>query len=44
MFEPVPARVNFPQLEEQILAFWKEKRIFERSMEQTKGWAAVCVL
>lgn len=37
MFEPVPARVNFPQLEEEILKFWKERRIFERSMEQTKG-------
>ncbi len=37
MFEPVPARANFPQLEEEILRFWKERRIFERSMEQTKG-------
>ena len=37
MFEPVPARVHFPQLEEEILRFWKERRIFERSMEQTKG-------
>ena len=37
MFEPVPSRVSFPELERRILSFWKEKRIFERSVEQRQG-------
>jgi len=34
MFEPVSSRVNFPEMEKRIIAFWKEKRIFERSVEE----------
>ncbi len=37
MFTPVGSRVSFPQLEEKVLAFWKEKRIFERSVAARKG-------
>ncbi|MEE8372981.1 MAG: isoleucine--tRNA ligase [Dehalococcoidia bacterium] len=37
MFEPVTSRVSFPELEHRILSFWKEKRIFERSVEQRQG-------
>jgi isoleucyl-tRNA synthetase len=37
MFEPVVSRVSFPQLEEQVLAFWKEKDIFKRSVDARKG-------
>ncbi|MBI2851497.1 MAG: isoleucine--tRNA ligase [Chloroflexi bacterium] len=37
MFKPVSSKVNFPQLEEEILRFWKEKGIFEKSVEQRKG-------
>ena len=33
MFKPVSPKVNFPELEEDILVFWKEKRIFEKSIE-----------
>ena len=33
MFRPVNSKVNFPQLEETILSFWKEHRIFEKSLE-----------
>jgi isoleucyl-tRNA synthetase len=34
MFQPVPSSVRFPELEERILAFWKERRIYEASLEQ----------
>jgi isoleucyl-tRNA synthetase len=29
--------VNFPELEQRIIKFWHEKRVFERSVEQRKG-------
>jgi isoleucyl-tRNA synthetase len=29
-----PARPNFPQMEEEVSAFWKKQRIFERSIEE----------
>ncbi len=31
-FQPVSAKVNFPELEERILKFWKENQIFEKSI------------
>jgi isoleucyl-tRNA synthetase len=34
MFEPVSSRISFPEMEKRIIAFWKEKRIFERSVEE----------
>ena len=34
MFEPVQSRVSFPELEQDVIRFWKEKRIFERSVEE----------
>lgn len=34
MFEPVPSKVSFPGLEEEILAFWKKQRIYEKSLER----------
>ena len=37
MFRPVSSKVNFPQLEETILSFWKERRIFEKSLETRSG-------
>jgi len=33
MFNPVSSRVNLPQVEEKILAWWKERNIFEKSVE-----------
>ena len=33
MFKPVSSRVNYPQVEENILGWWKSKGIFERSVE-----------
>jgi isoleucyl-tRNA synthetase len=37
MFKPVSSRVSFPQMEEAILAWWKEKDIFQRSVEARRG-------
>jgi isoleucyl-tRNA synthetase len=37
MFEPEQSRVSFPELEQDIIRFWKEKRIFERSVEQREN-------
>ena len=33
MFRPVSSKVNFPQFEEEILGFWKSKKVFERSVD-----------
>ena len=33
MFRPVNSKVDLPQLENNILSFWKEHRIFEKSVE-----------
>jgi isoleucyl-tRNA synthetase len=37
MFRPVSSKVNFPQLENNILSFWKEHHIFEKSLETRRG-------
>ncbi len=34
MFEAVTSRVSFPELEQRMLAFWKEHDIFRRSVEE----------
>ncbi len=36
-FNPVPASVSFPEREEAILKLWKEKSVFERSMQEREG-------
>jgi isoleucyl-tRNA synthetase len=36
-FERVPTELNFPREEHSILALWKEKRIFEKSLEGREG-------
>ena len=33
MFEPVESNVNFPKLEEEILRFWRDQKIYEKSLE-----------
>ncbi len=33
MFKPVSPKVNFPELEEQTLQYWKKNKIFEKSIE-----------
>ena len=37
MFRQVNSKVNFPQVEEEILNLWKSSNIFERSIEARKG-------
>jgi len=37
MFEPVNSKVNFPQLEVDILGLWKDRNVFEKSVERRKG-------
>jgi isoleucyl-tRNA synthetase len=37
MFRSVPANANFPQLELEILEFWKEHKIYEQSLERRTG-------
>ncbi len=40
-FGPVTPNVNFPELEEGVLSYWKKHRIFEKSVEmrpKTKTW------
>ncbi|MGQ9574667.1 MAG: class I tRNA ligase family protein [Thermoguttaceae bacterium] len=36
-FDPVDSQVSLPQLEEQIGRFWKERRIYQKSLEARAG-------
>ena len=36
-FEPLPAQVDLPALEQEILTRWQDAGIFERSLKQTEG-------
>ena len=35
-FEPVDPKVNFPELERRILEFWRDRDVFDRSLELRK--------
>jgi isoleucyl-tRNA synthetase len=37
MFQPVDSRTDFPRLEEKISGLWRDKKVFERSVEARKG-------
>jgi len=37
MFHSVSSKVNFPQVEENILSLWRNKNVFERSVESRRG-------
>src|SRR3954462_8699220 len=37
MFSPVAANVSFPKLEEDILRFWRERGIYEKSLANRRG-------
>jgi isoleucyl-tRNA synthetase len=39
-FAPLPAQVDLPALEHEILARWRDAGIFERSLKQTEGGPA----
>ena len=36
MFRKIGSEVNFPAMDKQVLEFWKEKGIFEKSLERRK--------
>ena len=37
MFRPVSSKVNFPQVEENILGWWRDNNVFERSVDARQG-------
>ncbi len=37
MFKPVSPKLNVPQMEEAVLAFWKAQDVFHRTMAERKG-------
>lgn len=37
MFRSVDTNVRFPELEDEMLAFWKERSIYEKSLERRRG-------
>ncbi|NLG34725.1 MAG: isoleucine--tRNA ligase [Lentisphaerae bacterium] len=37
MFKDAPRKMDFPALERETLAFWKERDLFRRSVEQRRG-------
>lgn len=36
MFKPLPDKLSYPEIEHEILKFWKENKIFEKSLEWRK--------
>src|SRR5213078_1113902 len=37
VFDKVAAEMNFPAEEKEVLSFWREHRIFEKSIDASKG-------
>ncbi|RLC60484.1 MAG: hypothetical protein DRH54_00325, partial [Chloroflexi bacterium] len=37
MFKRVNSKIDFPQLEKDILRYWKEHKIFDKSVEVREG-------
>jgi isoleucyl-tRNA synthetase len=37
MFRPVDSNVHFPTLEQEVLRFWDERKIYEKSLEQRRA-------
>ncbi|MEO1495778.1 MAG: isoleucine--tRNA ligase [Planctomycetota bacterium] len=37
MFQPVDGQVSFPKLEEEVLRFWKERGVYQKSLDQRDG-------
>ena len=36
-YQPVPAQVDLPALEHEILDFWRDRKVFQRTLDQTQG-------
>ncbi len=37
MFKPVDPKASFPEIEEKIIRFWKENKVFEKSVDKDYG-------
>ncbi len=37
MYRPVPPQVDLPAMEHQVLAFWRDREIFAKTLEQTRS-------
>jgi isoleucyl-tRNA synthetase len=37
MFQPVDSNVRFPQQEQVILKFWRERQVYEQSLQRRQG-------
>ncbi|HRY71775.1 MAG TPA: class I tRNA ligase family protein, partial [Spirochaetia bacterium] len=37
MYKPVDPKVSFPKMEEDLVRFWEEGKIFEKSVSQREG-------
>ena len=37
MFKPVSSKLNVNEMEESVLKFWNDEKIFEKSTENRKG-------
>lgn len=37
MFRPLPEKFSYPDLEKEILQYWEEKKIFEKSLDAREG-------
>jgi isoleucyl-tRNA synthetase len=37
MFKPVGSRINFSQMEDRLLTFWKKDRVFEKTLRSREG-------
>ena len=35
MYRPVPAKIDLPQMEREMIAFWQNNDVFHRSLRQT---------
>ena len=42
MYKKVDSGMNFCDREKDVIAFWKENRIFEKSVEKNKGKESCC--
>ncbi len=37
MFKPLPSNFDFPAMEKDVLRFWDENKVYEKSLEQRRG-------
>ena len=37
MFQPVESSVSFPKLEEEVIRFWQQRQIYEKSVDARSG-------